>query len=221
MKQKNSGIFITFEGGEGAGKTTLIESLHAHFLSQNVPAVKTREPGGTSLGSHIRKLLLHYRDSYVDEKAELFLFLADRSQHVHELIVPHLRKGSIILCDRFNDSTLAYQGAARSIDPHFLVTLCNFASSNLKPDITFFLDIDPLIGLNRIAKSQEKKEGDRIEKERLDFHIKVRKAFLSFAKKEPSRFCTLDATLSTDQVFEKARDFIYEKFPLKNDGSFR
>ncbi len=216
MTQKNHGIFITFEGGEGSGKTTLIENLYTHFSSQKIPVVKTREPGGTSLGSCIRELLLYDWKGNVEEKAELFLFLADRSQHIHTVVLPQLKEEKVVLCDRFNDSTLAYQGAARAIGVDFLVSLCNFATSNLKPDMTFLLDVDPLVGLKRSRISQGKQDReDRIEKEKLAFHTKVRKAFLSLAEKEPNRFCILDATHSIDQVFETTLHAIYKKFPLK------
>jgi len=207
MLQKHKGLFVTFEGGEGAGKTTLIQRLSDHLKEAGPHAITTREPGGTPFGKHIRSLLLHPEDVSFGKKAELFLFLADRAQHVEEMILPALEKGGIVFCDRFNDSTLAYQGAARSLDRKFLNTLTDFAASNLKPDLTFFLDLDPEIGLRR-SKSHTH---DRIEKEDLSFHQKVRSAFLQLASDEPKRFCVLDGAQPPDHVFSAAKKALYAK----------
>lgn len=211
-KRKNKGLFITFEGGEGVGKTTLIERIYASLTQKGFSVLKTCEPGGTTFGRHIRDILLHDKSAPFGRKSELFLFLADRSQHVEEKILPHLEKNDIILCDRFNDSTFAYQGAARSVDISLLKTLCQFAASGLQPDLTFFLDLDPFIGLKRSRKSKESGAYfDRIEKEDMSFHTKVREAFLTLAKEEPERFHVIDASLAFDQVFKKSMDEIHPK----------
>jgi dTMP kinase len=202
-KKKNKGFFITFEGGEGVGKTTLIDRVFDYLTAKGHAVIKTREPGGTRLGQQIRDLVLHQKEFHPTKRAELFLFLADRSQHVHEVILPALEEEKIVLCDRFNDSTLAYQGAARAFDRAQLKSFCAFAVSDLVPDLTLFLDLDPEIGL---VRAQKGKGGtyDRLEKEALSFHQKVRAAFLSFAKEEPERFHVIDATEPTDVVFTLA-----------------
>jgi len=203
-KRKNKGLFVTFEGGEGAGKTTLIDRMYNHLRSNGHEVIKTREPGGTRMGYSIRNLVLHQEDPHPTKRAELFLFLADRAQHVEEIILPALEREKIVLCDRFNDSTLAYQGAARSFNPEILKSFCSFAACELVPDLTLFLDLDPAIGLQR-AKQSKGDVHDRLEKETAEFHIKVREAFLSFSKEEPHRFHIIDAKQPTDTVFELAQ----------------
>lgn len=215
IARKNKGFFITFEGGEGAGKTTLIQSLYEYLSEKKFPTLKTCEPGGTAFGQYIRDILLHHTDYSFGKKSELFLFLADRAQHVEEKILPYLQENAIVLCDRFNDSTFAYQGIARSFDESLLTSFCQFAASNLQPDLTFFLDLDPSIGLQRSCKS--KKLGvslDRIEQEEISFHIKVRQAFLDLAAKEPERCYVLDASQNPNEVFKRAVDQIQPRLKI-------
>lgn len=215
ITRKNKGLFITFEGGEGVGKTTLIERLYEHLNEKGFSVFKTREPGGTDFGYHVREILLHHDGYSFGKKSELFLFLADRAQHVEEKIVPHLEENYIVLCDRFNDSSLAYQGAARSVDEELLRTFCHFAASGLKPDLTLFLDLDPAIGLERSSRSKKIGDShDRIEREELAFHTKVREAFLNFAEKEPERFRVVNASLGSEEVFKKAMDEIQPKLEI-------
>lgn len=212
MKKKNKGFFITFEGGEGAGKTTLIDRIFEELAMRGLSVIKTREPGGTSLGKEIRKLLLYQETSPVSHQSELFLYLSDRAQHVQEVILPALEAGSIVLCDRFNDSTLAYQGAARAIDIDFVKKLCLAATEGLIPDLTLYLDLDPAIGL---ARAQKKQAHDRLEKESLEFHTKVRNAFLALAKEEPERFHIIDASQGVDAVFAQAISEVEKALCLK------
>ncbi len=177
------GVFVSFEGGEGAGKSTLMEGIYQSLELQGLPVIQTRAPGGTEFGEKVRNLLLH-DDQSLDGRSELFLFLADRAQHVFEVIKPALEEGKIVLCDRFNDSTIAYQGVARELDPSFVRSLCLFATKQLEPDLTFYLDIDPVEGLKRAkAKSSVK---DRIESEALEFHQKIREAFLRLVSNDPN-----------------------------------
>lgn len=194
-----SKLFISFEGGEGAGKSTLIQKLYDHLTHLHKPVLLTRAPGGTMTGELIRHLLLHHDDKDVSPRTELFLYLADRSQHVQEIILPALADHKIVLCDRFNDSTVAYQGGARGFDPEWVRTLCHFATQNLEPTITLYLDIDPTQGLSRIQRSK-----DRIEKEGLSFHENIRHAYLTIAKKDPKRFHVLDGSKTPDEVFKDA-----------------
>ena len=150
-------------------------------------------------GELIRHLLLHHDEKDISSRCELFLFLADRAQHVEQVILPALHQNKIVLCDRFNDSTVAYQGGARGIDSDWVRKLCLYATNNLEPDITLYLDIDPLEGLKRVQRSK-----DRIEKEDIAFHQKIRLAYLEIAKKEPNRFYVLDASKQPDDVFREA-----------------
>lgn len=201
MKQ---GVFITFEGGEGAGKTTLIEAVFKELLQQGYPVLKTREPGGTALGEKIRHLVLE-QTNIIAPLAELSLFLASRAQHVSELILPALQAGQIVLCDRFNDSTIAYQGAARGLGMKQVEAMCSFITSNLTPDLTLYLDIDPKVGLARIKKERLT---DRIEAEKLNFHQAIRTGFLAIHKNHPERFYKLDATLQPILLLHQAMQLI-------------
>ncbi len=212
MKKRNKGLFITFEGGEGGGKTTLINRIYDVLTAKGHTVVRTLEPGGTSLGKEIRSLLLHQKKSLICRQSELFLYLADRSQHVQELIFPALEQGKIILCDRFNDSTLAYQGAARSLSINLLRGLCLAATDGLVPNLTLYLDLDPKVGLSRAKK---KNTYDRLEEENLDFHTKVREAFLSLSKDEPDRFRVIDASKDVDSVYTDAMKEIDSQLCLR------
>lgn len=198
----NRGLFITFEGGEGAGKSTLIRRIYSDLEARGIPVMKTFEPGGTSLGHNLRQLLLEKEHIHIAKRAEIFLFLADRAQHVEEVLLPSLRQNKVVLCDRFTDSTLAYQGIARESNQETIKDLCAFATEDLLPDLTFLLDIDPQIGLKRTKKVA--KAFDRMEQEKLSFHIKVREAFLKLAEEDQERFYTIDATRSPDVVFNIA-----------------
>lgn len=201
MKRRNKGLFITFEGGEGAGKTTLIDRLFDELSAKGHVVIRTREPGGSALGKEIRTLLLDQEEHPVCSRSELFLYLADRAQHVHQVILPALEEGEIVLCDRFNDSTLAYQGAARALNLDMIKSVCQAATDGLLPDLTLFLDLDPKLGLER---AMQKNAHDRLEKESLDFHTKVREAFLHLAKEEPNRFHVIDASQPLDTVYTLA-----------------
>ena len=198
------GLFITFEGGEGSGKSSLIKSLAAFFQEKKLSFLKTREPGGTPLSEDIRALILHKE---MCAHTELALYLASRAEHTDKVLIPALKKGLIVLCDRYNDSTFAYQGHARKLDLKMVKEACLFFSQNLKPDITFYLDIDPEIGLKRASHQ----ELDRLEKEKIDFHRDIRKAFLKMAKQENQRFCIIDATLSKEKVLNLALDHLRQK----------
>lgn len=206
-------MLITFEGGEGAGKTTLINRIEQALLDKGLQLVKTREPGGTKLSDHIRSWLLD-RDFEikVGKEAEVLLFLAARVQHLDELILPALRTNKIVLCDRFNDSSVVYQGLARGLGVEKIKNLCSLVCNGLEPDLTFFLDVDPAVGLMRTKRTRKEnaKDGevDRIESEGLEFHKLVQKGFRELAKAEPKRIHTLDANQSEDEVFAQAMHII-------------
>lgn len=207
--QDQQPLFITFEGGEGAGKSTLMNQLADHLEKQGYSVLKTREPGGSKLGEFIRHWLLHRDfDTRVDKEAEMLLFLAARAQHLSELIVPALQSGKIVLCDRFNDSTIVYQGIARGIGAEKVARFCALVCEGSEPNLTFYLDVDPVEGLKRTAKTHKDtaSEGvlDRIESETLDFHRKVQAGFLTLAKQNPGRIHALDANKSQENVLAQA-----------------
>jgi len=190
---------VTFEGGEGAGKTTLMRHLYDYLISKGRDAVRTQAPGATQVGACIRELLLKRYD--LTTRTELLLYLADRAQHVEEVILPALKGCRIVLCDRFNDSTFAYQGGGRCLDRDMLHAFCSFAANNLTPDLTLFLDLDPNVGLLRAKRSGTL---DRFEEEELSFHQRVRQTFVSLSKEEPHRFYVIDATQQFDHILEMA-----------------
>jgi dTMP kinase len=187
-------LFITFEGGEGSGKSTHLTSLYTFLKSNKVDVVKTREPGGTESAEEIRNLLVHGEPNKWDKKTEALLMFAARTEHWQRFIQPSLEKGQWVLCDRFLDSSLAYQGYGRRIDLTSLNELYRFGVGNRLPDITFLLDIDPIIGIQRTKKRQSFSD-ERFEKESLEFHQNVRDGYLSLAQQDPTRFIILDATL--------------------------
>lgn len=205
------GLFITFEGGEGAGKTTLIESLAKKLTSLGISVIKTREPGGTSFGEKVRQVLLEPGGSPLSPYTELCLFLASRAQHIQDVIVPALHQKKVVLCDRFNDSTIAYQGAARGLGMQEVADVCAFICQGLQPHLTFYLDIEPTAGLQRAFNRSEGK--DRMESEALSFHQKIRDAYLALHRKNPKRLHLLDATCSPSQVFEQAMLFLEPLLP--------
>lgn len=196
-----NGLFITVEGGEGTGKSTLIKSLYDYLTDVKERfVVKTFEPGSTTLGKEIRNILLHRKELIISSRSELFLFLADRAHHVEILIKPAIEEELIVLCDRFTDSSIAYQGAAREVaDVDELEEICLFATDGLVPDLTFFLDLDPKIGLARI-----KGEKDRLEEEELAFHERVREGYLALYERHKDRICKLDAAKTQEEVFKDA-----------------
>lgn len=194
--------FITFEGGEGVGKTTLIRRLEAELAKLDYKTLSTREPGGSALGEQIRLLLLNQSHQVkIASKAELLLFLAARVQHLDEVIRPALEAGKVVLCDRFNDSSVAYQGIARGLGQEDVQKLCDQVCEGATPAVTFFLDLDPAVGLQRVHRSQ--RVIDRLESEEHKFHEKVRQGYLKLAKEHPERIVVIDASLPPDEVFKK------------------
>jgi len=195
MHKGNRGYFITFEGADGCGKTTQINLLQDFLNKKNIENILTREPGGSELGVHLRKILLHY-EKPVSNIAETFLYLADRAQHIEYKIKPALCEGKIVLCDRHTDSTLAYQGYGRCQDLEKIKYLNNIATDGIKPDLTIVYDID-----TEIAQKRLQGEKDRLEAEGLEFHKKLRQGYLDIAKNEPERVKVIDANQSIERVF--------------------
>ncbi len=190
-------MFITLEGIEGSGKTTQIGYLVGFFENRGNPCVTTREPGGTAIGNKIRAILLDPERKDMDAKTELLLYMADRAHHIHSLIKPSLSAGKTVLCDRYFDATLVYQGYARGLDIGLIKKLHSLLFDDLKPDVTILLDLPPQLGLKRAWKQltngqRSNKEG-RFEEEKLEFHQRVRAGYLELAKAEPERFHIIDA----------------------------
>jgi dTMP kinase len=187
-------LFITFEGIEGCGKTTQIGHLTSFFKKARRPFLLTREPGGTEVGGKIREILLSSDNSGLEPMAELFLYVADRIQHYRQVILPALRQGKVVLCDRFADATTVYQGFGRGLDLAWIEEIHSRALENAKPDLTFLLDLPVEVGLKRAWKRLKKDRTgeDRFEKEALDFHRRIREGYLTLARKEPSRIIVLD-----------------------------
>ena len=195
-----TGLLITFEGGEGCGKSTQITALKARLEAMGKTVVQTREPGGTPLGESVRNLL-QYDDAGqgMSPEAELLLFAASRAQHVRELIAPAIAEGQIVLCDRFLDSTKVYQGVARAIDSKKVDTINQFAIGDTKPDLTILIDLPPEIGLARVHARSDGKL-DRMEKEAIEFFQAVRQGYFDLAKSEPKRFLVLDGSQSVEEL---------------------
>tara|TARA_B110001452_G_C15160811_1_gene403786 strand:+ start:109 stop:744 length:636 start_codon:yes stop_codon:yes gene_type:complete len=195
-----TGLFITFEGGEGCGKSTQIAALKARLEAMGKTVVQTREPGGTALGESVRNLL-QYDDAGqgMSPEAELLLFAASRAQHVRELIAPAIAEGQIVLCDRFLDSTTVYQGVARAIDSKKVDTINQFAIGDTNPDLTILIDLPPEIGLARVHARSDG-QLDRMEKEAIGFFQAVRQGYLDLAKSEPKRFLVLDGSQSVEEL---------------------
>lgn len=206
-------LFITFEGGEGAGKTTLIRHLEQQLVKNGHQVVITREPGGSKLGDEIRQILLGQAGAVsISPFAELLLFLADRAQHIEEFIRPALLSKKIVLCDRFNDSSVAYQGSGRGLGIEKVRRICDEVCGDVKPDLTFFLDLDPGIGFDRAKK--ERRVMDRMENEKVAFHEKVRQGFLLIAKNEKDRVAVLDASQTPEKVFTEALKILEKRLKV-------
>jgi len=209
------GFFITFEGGEGSGKTTQLEKLAQTLEAEGYAVFKTREPGGTFTGAKIRQILLNGDHQDIQPLTELLLYAADRAQHVQEVLRPALAADKIVLCDRYQDSTDVYQGAARGLDKQWVQTLADLATGGLKPDCTLLLDLPVELGLQRSKNrlAEENSGEDRFEKEALEFHEKVRAGFLKKAQEEPKRFLVIDATQNLDEIHQEILNKIQARLP--------
>ncbi len=191
----DKGYFITFEGSDGCGKTTQIELVAKYFEEHGIPYIKTREPGGSKLGKELRQILLHYSGVVADE-CETFIFLADRAQHVETVIKPAIETGKTVLCDRFTDSTIAYQGFGRGIELERIKYLNNIATGSLNPDLTLVFDVESEVAQIRLGD-----EKDRLEALGMEFHKKVREGYLKIAAQEPTRVKVVDANLGIEEVY--------------------
>ena len=204
-------LFITFEGVEGSGKTTQIQRLKKYLTQKGIRCKVTREPGGSPIGEEIRKILLNPDHCDMLPITEFLLYESARAQHVEEVIKPFIEKEGIVLCDRFSDATLAYQGYGRRIDLKWIQRLNRLSSQGIRPDVTFLLDCPSDVGLKRAIQrnqtlKQEKEE--RFEREAIQFHRRVRKGYLAIARKEPRRVKVIDTRQGEEWVFEKIRKIV-------------
>jgi dTMP kinase len=194
-----TGLFITFEGGDGSGKTTQINLLATWLEAQGQTVVLTREPGGTDLGVELRNIVLH-RKGFIAPRAEALLYAADRSHHIHSLVRPALERGEVVVQDRYLDSSVAYQGAGRVLDPEEVRELSLWATERLMPHLTVLLDVPASVAKARQAQTE--REYDRLEAEAEDFHTRVRESYLSLAAAEPERFLVVNGELPIEEIHQ-------------------
>lgn len=199
-----NGLFITIEGPDGAGKSSLVKRLSAAIETEtDRPLILTREPGGSEIAEEIREIILNPLHTKMDARTEALLLAAGRRQHVVEKIRPALIRGDIVLCDRFVDSSIAYQGQARGIGIEEVKTINEFAIEGLRPDLTIYLDIDAKAGLERIKDKKSNRKQDRLELEEITFHEEVRKGYFKLIEQEPERFSIIDASKDEERVFQE------------------
>lgn len=203
-------MFITFEGPDGAGKSTIIKLVHEKLLQDGFNIVLTREPGGTPIAEKIRDIILDNSNQALDARTEALLYAASRRQHLVEKIWPALKEGKIVLCDRFLDSSLAYQGGGRNLGVENVLNINLFATENTYPDLTLFFDVSPEVGLARVSKDK-KRVADRLDNENENFHDKVYKTFKEIIEQNKNRIVVIDASKSIDEVVETTYKIIKEK----------
>ena len=203
-----NGFFITFEGGEGAGKSMQVEILASHLREVGYKITVTREPGGTRIGEQIRAITHSRENVDLNEKAEAYLMAAARAQHVAEMIMPALETNKIVICDRFVDSSIVYQGYGRNLGADKIAALNEMAVNGATPDLTFLLDIDPVIGAKR---QLEKKNKDRLDMQQTDFYTRVRNGYQTLVKKNKQRFVVIDANQSIEKIATKIWQVVQKK----------
>ncbi|MBM3306784.1 MAG: dTMP kinase [Candidatus Eisenbacteria bacterium] len=199
-KLGRAGLFVTFEGVEGSGKSTQARALEAHLRRRGTPVVVSREPGGSPLGEELRRILLDHAQAGMLPLTELLLYLASRAEHVSQVVRPGLERGAVVISDRYADASVAYQGGGRGLGWETVDPLNRMATGGVQPDVTFLLDLDPASGLARFSTGGGRQGRDRIESEALDFHRRVRAAYLEAAKREPARFVVIDAGQDPDAI---------------------
>lgn len=207
----NKGLFITFEGCDGCGKTSVIQALSLELQKTGITPLITREPGGSVIAEEIRNIILDRKNTMMDPRTEALLYAASRRQHLAEIVLPALREGRLVISDRYLDSSLAYQGYARSIGIDAVYSINAFAIDDTMPDITFFLDVRPEIALRRIAQNRDESEINRLDLEKLEFHNKVYDAYLLLLKKFPERIIRIDASRSIEEEVEEIKGIISHK----------
>ena len=203
-------MFITFEGPDGSGKSTVIKEIYQRLVNEKYNILLTREPGGTPIAEKIRNVILDNENTALDPRAEALLYAASRRQHLVEKIWPALKEGKIVLCDRYLDSSLAYQGGGRDLGVENILNINLFATENTFPDLTLFFNVSPEIGLSRVSQDK-KRVADRLDNESSNFHDKVYDTFIELTKKYKDRIVVIDATLPLDEVIENTYKILKEK----------
>jgi dTMP kinase len=201
-----TGFFISFEGPDGSGKTSQVKRLAEVLRQSGYDVVVTREPGGTRIGDRLREILLSPDNSEMDDRTEVLLYAASRAQHVHEIIVPALERGAVVICDRYIDASVAYQGYGLGEDPAEVEAMSRYASGGLQPGRTYLLDVSVKVSRSRLLKRAGEFSGsglDRIEMKDMDYHERVREAFLLIARKNPERVKLIDADRSEEEIAEE------------------
>jgi dTMP kinase len=209
----NKGIFITIEGGDGTGKTTQLKLIEKYLKEEKLQYILTREPGGIDISEQIRKIILDRANTAMDARTEALLYAASRRQHLIERVIPALKEDKIVVCDRFIDSSLAYQGYARGLGIEEVLKINEFAIEGHMPHLTIYLDIEPSIGLNRINKDSER-EINRLDLERNSFHEKVREGYHILIERYPDRIKQVDANQAIERVFEDIKLYIKDILKL-------
>ena len=204
------GLFIVFEGGEGTGKTTAIDVIYSWILENNCKCIKTREPGGIKISEQIRQVILNTENKTMDARTEALLYAAARRQHLVEKVIPAIEEGLIVLCDRFIYSSLAYQGYARNLGIEEVMSINRFAIGEYMPDLSILFDLDPKIGLERIS-SNEHREINRLDLEKIDFHERVRAGYNVVYEKNKDRIIKIDAQQSKENVIKQIKEIIKPK----------
>lgn len=202
------GLFITLEGGDGAGKSTQMNNIEKYFSERGFSCVRTREPGGTAIGEKLRSILLESENGEMEDVTEMMIFAASRAQHVREFVRPALERGDIVICDRFVDSSIAYQRYGRELG-EMVATVNRFAIDGLMPDITFWMDINPEAGRERIGM-REDSELDRLEREQMDFHDRVYDGYKQLCEDNPDRIKRIDATRSIEEMKNEIYGYLDE-----------
>lgn len=200
--------FITFEGGEGTGKTTLIEMLMKDLKDAGFDAIKTREPGGSKISEQIRSVILNVENTEMTYMTEALLYAASRSQHLEEVIKPALESGKVVICDRYIDSSLAYQGVARDLGIEKVYKINDYAIGGFYPDLTIYIDVDPRIGLGRIVTNH--RDMDRLDLEKISFHDKVRQGYLEVSKMFSDRIKVVDGNDTIENIYKKIKEIVFE-----------
>lgn len=205
------GLFIVFEGGEGTGKTTAIESIYDWIQEKDLKCIKTREPGGIKISEEIRQVILDKDNTKMDGRTEALLYAAARRQHLVEKVIPALNEGYVVLCDRFIDSSLAYQGFARGLGIDEVMSINKFAIGEYMPDLSILFDLESKIGLERISTSGER-EINRLDLEKIDFHEKVREGYNKVYKENRHRIVKINAEQSKENVLKEIKKILENKF---------
>lgn len=208
------GIFITMEGPDGSGKTTALQQVVPRLQNEmEKRVIATREPGGSPIAEKIRQLILDPLHTEMDSRTEALLYAASRRQHLVEKVIPVLEKGDVIFCDRFVDSSIAYQGYARGIGEDGIREINQFATEGIEPDVTLYIDVPAEVGIQRIKASLDDREYNRLDQEKITFHEKVRAGYLQLAKENPERIVVIDGTLSREAVAEACYQVIKNRYP--------